>query len=154
MNLDGIPPDALDRFRRAAALLTQNANLRASRLLTLKEDIATLRKHGVSYRSIGDLLTQNGIPTSDVSVMKFCHRFLNEKRPRKSSANRRPANRANRANRASSSNTSPVAPSTATPPPAPAMNPKLAPVPAETTAFTSRGPRIAKVEQLPPGETI
>ena len=97
MNLDAIPPDALDRFRHAAALLTQNANARASRLLTLKEDIATLRSHGVSYRSISDLLTQNGIPTSDVSVMKFCHRYLNEKRPRKSSANRRPANRANRA---------------------------------------------------------
>jgi len=139
MNLDAIPPDALDRFRHAAALLTQNVNARASRLLTLKEDIATLRSHGVSYRSISDLLTQNGIPTSDVSVMKFCHRYLNEKRPRKSSANRRPANRANRA---SPSKT------------APAINPKPAPAPSETSAFTSRGPRIAKVEQLPPGETI
>jgi hypothetical protein len=151
MNLDAIPPDALDRFRHAAALLTQNANARASRLLTLKEDIATLRSHGVSYRSISDLLTQNGIPTSDVSVMKFCHRFLNEKRPRKSSANRRPANRANRA---SSPKAAPVAPSKATMPPAPAINPKLAPASAETSAYTSRGPRIAKVEQLPPGETI
>ena len=151
MNLDAIPPDALDRFRQAAALLTQNANARASRLLTLKEDIAMLRKQGVSYRSIGDLLTQNGIPTSDVSVMKFCHRFLNEKRPRKSSANRRPANRANRA---SLSKPAPVAPASATPPPTPAMNPKPAPTPTETSPFVSRGPRIAKIEQLPPGETI
>jgi hypothetical protein len=151
MNLNAIPPDALDRFRRAAALLTQNANLRASRLLTLKEDIATLRKHGVSYRSISDLLTQNGIPTSDVSVMKFCHRYLNEKRSRKSSANRRPANRANRANL---SKTAPVAPARATPPPTPTTNPKPASTPVETSAFASRGPRIAKVEQLPPGETI
>ncbi len=143
MNLDAIPPDALDRFRHAAALLTQNANVRASRLLTLKEDIAALRKQGVSYRSISDLLTQNGIPTSDVSVMKFCHRYLNERRPRKSSANR-----------VNSSKTAPVVPATATPPPAPAMPQKLVPVPAETSAFTSRGPRIAKVEQLPPGETI
>jgi hypothetical protein len=151
MNLDAIPPDALDRFRRAAALLTQNANLRASRLLTLKEDIATLRQHGVSYRSISDLLTQNGIPTSDVSVMKFCHRFLNEKRPRKSSANRRPTNRANRA---SSSKAPAVAPPKATRPSAPATTSKPTTMPAETSAFTSRGPRIAKVEQLPPGETI
>jgi hypothetical protein len=143
MNLDAIPPDALDRFRHAAALLTQNANLRASRLLTLKEDIAMLRRHGVSYRSISDLLTQNGIPTSDVSVMKFCHRFLNERCPRKSSANRRPANRANRA---SPSKAAPVALARAAPSPAP--------TPVETSAFTSRGPRIAKVEQLPPGETI
>jgi hypothetical protein len=151
MNLNAIPPDALDRFRRAAALLTQNANLHASRLLTLKEDIATLRKHGVSYRSISDLLTQNGIPTSDVSVMKFCHRFLNEKRSRKSSANRRPTNRANRAGL---SKTASVAPAKATPPPAPAATNKPAPMPVETSAFASRGPRIAKVEQLPPGEII
>ena len=151
MNLTAIPPDALDRFRQAASLLTQDVNSRASRLLILKEEIATLRKHGISYRSISDLLTQNGIPTSDVSVMKFCHRFLNETRPRKSSANRRPANRANRA---SSPKTASVVPAKATTPLAPAMNPKSAPVPVETSAFTSRGPRIAKVEQLPPGETI
>ena len=151
MNLTAIPPDALDRFRHAASLLTQDANSRASRLLILKEEIATLRKHDISYRSISDLLTQNGIPTSDVSVMKFCHRFLNEKRPRKSSANRRPANHANRA---SSSKAAPVVPAKTTMPPAPAINPKPAPVPAETSVFTSRGPRIAKVEQLPPGETI
>jgi hypothetical protein len=151
MNLDAIPPDALERFRHAAASLTKNANLRASRLLTLKEDIATLRKHGVSYRSISDLLTQNGIPTSDVSVMKFCHRFLNERRLRKSSASRRPAIRANRA---SVSKGAPGALVRATPPPAPVTNPKPMPAPVETSVFTSRGPRIAKVEQLPPGETI
>jgi hypothetical protein len=151
MNLTAIPPDALDRFRHAASLLTQDANSRASRLLILKEEIATLRKHGISYRSISDLLTQNGIPTSDVSVMKFCHRFLNEARPRKSSANRRPAYRANRA---SSPKTAPIVPAKTTPPVAPALNPKPAPAPVETSAFTSRGPRIAKVEQLPPGETI
>jgi len=150
MNLTAIPPDALDRFRQAASLLTQNANSRASRLLILKEEIATLRKHGISYRSISDLLTQNGIPTSDVSVMKFCHRFLNEARPRKSSANRRPASRANRA---SSPKTAPIVPAKPTSP-APAMNQKSAPVPVEISAFTPRGPRIAKVEQLPPGETI
>jgi hypothetical protein len=151
MNLTAIPPDALDRFRHAASLLTQDANSRASRLLILKEEIATLRKHGISYRSISDLLTQNGILTSDVSVMKFCHRFLNENRSRKSSANRRPAGRANRAR---SAKAAPVVPAKATTPPVPAMTPKPAPVPAETSAFTSRGPRIAKVEQLPPGETI
>jgi hypothetical protein len=151
MNLTAIPPDALDRFRQAASLLTQDANSRASRLLILKEEIATLRNHGISYRSISDLLTQNGIPTSDVSVMKFCHRFLNEKRPRKSSANRRHANHANRADLPKSA---PIAPAKTTPPAAPAINPKPAPVSVETSAFTSRGPRIAKVEQLPPGETI
>jgi hypothetical protein len=147
MNLAAISPDALNRFRHAASLLTQNANSRASRLLTLKEDIATLRKHGISYRAISELLTQNGISTSDVSVMKFCHRFLNEGRSRKPSAKRR-------ASRPVSPKSTPVAPAKATLPPAPASANKSATVPAETSAFTSRGPRIAKVEQLPPGEQI
>jgi hypothetical protein len=151
MNHDAIPPDALNRFRHAAALLTHNANSRASRLLTLKEDIATLRSRGVSYRSISNLLTQNGIPTSDVSVMKFCHRFLNEKRSRKSSATRRLANHANPT---TSLKTGPTAPAKAAPLPAPAITQKSAPASADTPAFGSRGPRIAKVEQLPPGETI
>ena len=48
---------------------------RASRLLTLKDDIAALRKRGISYRAIGELLTQNGIPASDTcsptSVIAF-----------------------------------------------------------------------------------
>jgi hypothetical protein len=140
MNLTAIPPDALDRFRQAAVLLTQNANSRASRLLIVKEEIATLRKHGISYRSISELLTQSGIPTSNVSVMKFCHRFLNEKRSRKSSANRAKVNRAN----------SVVSPKRASAVPARTTPPALT----ESSSFTTHGPRIAKVEQLPPGETI
>ena len=151
MNLAAISPDALNRFRHAASLLTQDANSRASRLLTLKEDIATLRKHGISYRAISELLTQNGIPTSDVSVMKFCHRFLNEGRSRKPSAKRRTSRPASRP---ASPKSTPVAPAKATLPPAPAITGKSVTVPAETSAFTSRGPRIAKVEQLPPGEQI
>jgi hypothetical protein len=151
MNLAAISPDALNRFRHAAALLTQDANSRASRLLILKEDIATLRKHGVSYRAISELLTQNGIPTSDVSVMKFCHRFLNEKRSRKSSARQRPSRRTAASD---SSKTGTVAPAKATSSPAPATTSNPVTMPIETSAFTSRGPRIAKVELLPPGETI
>ena len=151
MNLTAIPPDALDHFRQAAALLTQDANSRASRLLILKEEIATLRSHGISYRSISDLLTQNGIPTSDVSVMKFCHRFLNEKRSHKRSAKRRSDHRANRAG---SPITTPAVSPEAMPPPAPDITPKTTPMLTEPSNFVSRGPRIAKVEQLPPGETI
>jgi hypothetical protein len=149
MNMTAIPPDALDRFRHAAALLTQDAHSRAPRLLILKEEIATLRRHGISYRSISELLTQNGIPTSNVSVMKFCHRFLNEKRPRKSSANCP----VNRANRVAPSKSAPAIPAKTTPQPTAAPQ-KPANVPTESSAFASRGPRIAKVEQLPPGETI
>ena len=80
MNKPAIPPDALNRFRHAASQYARTAKSRASRLLALKEDIATLRKRGVSYRAISELLTQSGITTSDTCVMNFCHRILMERR--------------------------------------------------------------------------
>ena len=151
MNKTAISQEALNHFRAAASQYTHTAKSRASRLLTLKDDIAALRKRGISYRAIGELLTQNGIPASDTCVTNFCHRVLKEKLAHKSSAKRRASRHANRP---ASPNTPPVALPKPTLPPAPAMNPKPAPMPAETSAFASRGPRIAKVEQLPPGETI
>lgn len=151
MNPAAIPPDALNRFRHATLLLIQDARPHASRLLPLKEDIAALRKHGVSYRAISELLTQNGIPTSDVTVMKFSHRFLNEGRSRKSSARRRALGRANRI---ASPKTTPASPSKAVLPPASVATDKLASEPNEISAFVSRGPRIAKVELLKPGESV
>jgi hypothetical protein len=80
MNKPAIPPDALNRFRHAASQYARTAKSRASRLLALKEDIAALRKRGVSYRAISELLTRSGIATSDTCVMNFCHRILMERR--------------------------------------------------------------------------
>jgi hypothetical protein len=142
-----IPPDALNRFRHAALLLTQDARPRASRLLPLKEDIAALRKHGISYRAISELLTQNGIPTSDVSVMKFSHRFLNEGRSRKRRASRR-------ADRVAPRKTARDVPAGASSQPTQPMQNETAATSAENSPLNSRGPRIAKVELLKPGETI
>src|SRR5580698_7242979 len=72
---------------------------RASRLLAVKEDIAALRKKGASFRTIGELLTQNGIAASDTCVMRFCQRELGEKptrsTKRKSSATLKSASIAN-----------------------------------------------------------
>jgi hypothetical protein len=150
MNKPAISPEALNRFHAAASQYKHTAKSRASRLLTLKDDIAALRKRGISYRAIGELLNQSGIPASDTCVTNFCHRVLKEKIAHKSSAQRRASRHANRP---ASSNHTPVASSKTTPPPAPAIR-KPAPAPAETSAFVSRGPRIARVEQLPPGETI
>jgi len=48
MNKPTILPDALNRFRQAASQYARTAKSRASRLLALKEDIAALRKRGVS----------------------------------------------------------------------------------------------------------
>src|SRR5271170_5815638 len=79
MNPLTIPEDALKRFRDAAIKFTRDASPRASRLLAVKDDIAALRKKGASFRTIGELLTQNGIAASDTCVMRFCQRELGEK---------------------------------------------------------------------------
>ena len=82
MNKPAILPDALNRFRHAASHYALTTKSRASRLLALKEDIAALRKRGVSYRAISELLTQSGITASDTCVINFCHRILKERRRR------------------------------------------------------------------------
>jgi hypothetical protein len=151
MNKTAIPFEALNRFRAAASQYTHTSKSRASRLLTLKDDIAALRKRGISYRAIGELLTQSGIPASDTCVTNFCHRVLKEKLAHKSSAKRRASRHANRP---ASPNNTPAAPPNSTLPSAPTTTSKPTTMSTETSAFTSRGPRIAKVELLPPGETI
>ena len=76
MNPITIPDDALKRFRDAASKFARHAAPRASRLLSLKDDIAALRDKGASFRTISELLTQNGIAASDTCVMRFCRREL------------------------------------------------------------------------------
>ena len=88
MNKPAILPDALNRFRHAASQYALTTKSRASRLLALKEDIAALRKRGVSYRAISELLTQSGITASDTCVINFCHRILKERRRKPSAVHR------------------------------------------------------------------
>jgi hypothetical protein len=151
MNKAAISLEALDRFRAAASQYTHTAKSRASRLLTLKDDIVALRKRGISYRAIAELLTQSGISASDTCVTNFCHRVLKEKLAHKSSAKRRASPHANHP---ASPNNTPIASPKTTLQSTPAITSKPKTKPTETSAFTSRGPRIAKVELLPPGETI
>ena len=152
MNRTAIAPDALNRFRHAASQYARTATTRASRLQALKEDIAALRKRGVSYRAISELLTQSGITASDTCVMNFCHRVLKERR-RKPSATRHAAPVVNHhAARKSAPDTAvkttlPAAPAINGTAPLPSM-----PVPGESVPVKSRGPHIAKIELLKPGE--
>src|SRR5580658_7604375 len=88
MNKTAIPQEALNRFRAAASQYNQIAKSRASRLLALKDDIIALRKRGVSYRAISELLTQSGIAASDTCVINFCHRILKERRRKPSATSR------------------------------------------------------------------
>jgi hypothetical protein len=150
MNKFVISPDALIRFRNAASQIERGVASRVSRWLILKDDIAALRKRGFSYRTISDLLSQNGISASPSGLMRFCRRVLKEKRSRKPAARQQPSRGATAT---VPKKTTPVIPAKIPllPPPA---TPKPATTAAETSAFASRGPRIAKVELLPPGETI
>lgn len=148
MNKVAINADALDRFRTAASRFARSTASRASRLLSVKDDIAALRKKGASYRSISELLTQSGIAASDTCVMRFCQRVLGEKRAR--GAERKPS----------------VAPRAASgtnihPAPKPALNEtaqaaflddllSAAPALSPSTAKTEGGPRIARIEFAKP----
>jgi hypothetical protein len=148
MNKPAIPTDALNRFRHAASQYAWTAKSRASRLLALKEDIAALRKRGVSYRAISELLTQSGITTSDTCVMNFCHRILMERR-HKSFVRRRATSDANHP---AARKAAPNVTDKAALPAIPAKVVSALPVPTERAPVKIRGPHIAKVELLPPGE--
>jgi hypothetical protein len=136
MNRTVIPPDALNRFRHAASQFAGSVAPRASRLLTLKDDLAALRKRGVSYRAISELLEQSGIGASASCVMRFCRRVLKERRSRKPSVARRVARKS--APEAAAKTALASAPT--------------APVPTENAPVKTRGPHIAKIELLKPDE--
>ena len=148
MKKPAIPPDALNRFRHAASQYARTVKSRASRLLALKEDIAALRKRGGSYRAISELLTQSGITTSDTCVMNFCHRILMERRHKPFVARRAKSD----ANHPAARTAAPNATNYAALPATSATVVDAVPVPTESAAVKTRGPHIAKVELLPPGE--
>jgi len=148
MNKPAIPLDALNRFRHAASQYARTAKSRASRLLALKEDIAVLRKRGVSYRAISELLTQSGITASDTCVMSFCHRILMEGRHKPFVTRRAKSH----ASHPAASKAAPNASEKAALPATPATIISALPVPTGGAPVKIRGPHIAKVELLPPGE--
>jgi hypothetical protein len=148
MNKPAIPPDALNRFRHAASQYARTVKSRASRLLALKEDIAALRKRGVSYRAISELLTQCGITASDTCVMNFCHRILMERRHKPFVARRAKSDASHSVGRKAAPNATEKTALPATP----ATIVDALPAPTEGAPVKIRGPHIAKVELLPPGE--
>lgn len=145
-----IPDDALKRFRTAATQFRRDASPRASRLLAVKDDIAALRNKGASFRTIGELLTQNGIPASDTCVMRFCHSQLGEK-PRREDKRKSPAAPKSapdaKSTAAISALMSEAAQAVLLDNLFSAIPPNRAPKPP-----TEGGPRIAKIEFARPGE--
>ena len=150
MNRVAIPAEALDRFRAAASQFARGTASRASRLLSVKDDIAALRKKGASYRTISELLTQSGIAASDTCVMRFCQRVLGEKRSR--GVERKPP-AAPRAASATNIHTAPKPPLNETAQAA-FLDDLLSAAPSMSSppAKTEGGPRIARIEFAKPEE--
>ena len=148
MNQITISPDALIRFRHAASQYARTAKSRASGLLALKEDIAALRKRGVSFHAISELLTQSGIKVSATCVINFCHRTLKERKRKPSAGCRALPNADFDSKRKGSPNATVNAPLPATPD----ASGGAVTGPNENAPVKIRGPHIAKVELLPPGE--
>jgi hypothetical protein len=148
MNTITIPDDALKRFRDAASKFARHAAPRASRLLSLKGDIAALRDKGASFRTISELLTQNGIAASDTCVMRFCRRELGSQpiryAKRKPSAAPKTAASANRGAASSAAMTKADH--------AALLDDLLSAVPANLSSQSADegGPRIARIEFAKP----
>jgi hypothetical protein len=113
-------------------------------LLAAKELITELRRKGASYESIAEVLAQHCLPISKSAVAMFCHQVLGES----VRSRRRPGKRRPPATQSAVVENKPA--------PKSHFN-EAPPTPAnlkgnEDAAARSRGPHIAKVELLPPGE--
>jgi hypothetical protein len=113
-------------------------------LLAAKELITELRRKGASYESIAEVLAQHCLPISKSAVAMFCHQVLGES----VRSRRRPGKRRPPATQSAVVENKPA--------PKSHFN-EAPPTPAnlkgnEDAAARSRGPHIAKVDLLPPGE--
>ena len=148
MNLSAIPLDALNRFRHAASHYAVTVKSRASRLLALQADIAALRKRGVSYHAISELLKQSEIKASNTCVMNFCHRVLKERRHKPFVARRpKPG-----VNQAATTNVTPAEIPSVVLPVTPTASLDVLPASTVSAPIKRRGPRIAHVELVDPNE--
>ena len=144
------PTPDLESLRKAVQEFRPNPHrVPFTNLKPVHDSIAELRKQNASYSAIADLLQQHGVKTSRARVAEYGRIVLEGGKTRR---------RRKRAVAAPVANTlgTPESAPTAAPRPAPATGSPATAIQAAPpqSAYTSRGPRIAKVEQLPPGETI
>src|SRR5208283_2797690 len=109
---------------------------------------AELRNKNASYFIIAELLQQHGVKTSRARVAEYGRIVLDGGKSRKRRKRAKIAPVVNIPATPQSAPAADVKPTPATT--APVSN--VPPPAKENTAYASRGPRIAKVEQLPPEE--
>jgi hypothetical protein len=155
MNTPTPPTLDLESLRKAVQEFRPNPHrVPFNGLKPVHDSIVELRRQNASYSAIADLLQQHGVRTSRARVAEYGRIVLEGGKSRK---RRKRANSAPVANTLATSQNAPAVaakptPTTPAPTAAPAGN--GTPPPKDNSAFASQGPRIAKVEQLPPGETI
>jgi hypothetical protein len=151
------PTPDLESLRKAVQAFRPNPHrVPFNGLKPVHDSIVELRKQNVSYAAIAELLEQHGVKTSRARVAEYGRIVLEGGKSRK---RRKRAKTALAANIPATPQNAPavtVKPAPFTPTPAPTAAPTgnvMSPS-NENSLYTLRGPHIAKVELLPPGETI
>ncbi|HTX21649.1 MAG TPA: hypothetical protein VMD27_07320 [Candidatus Aquilonibacter sp.] len=149
MNTPGKSTPDLEGLRKAVQEFRPDPHRVPFNGLKLVHDsIAELRKRSVSYAGIAELLQQHGVKTSRARVAEYGRIVLDGGKSRKRRKRARTVSVANVPAPAQSAPAADVKPTLATT--ASASN---VPSPAkDSSPFTSRGPRIAKVEMMSPEE--
>ena len=116
-------------------------------LKPVHDSIVELHRQNVSYSAIAELLQQHGVKTSRARVAEYGRIVLEGGKSRK---RRKRAKTALATNIPATPQSAPAM--TVKPAPATAITGNVTPPPKENSAYTSRGPRIAHVEQMSPEE--
>ena len=133
-----MPGSEANLIRQAAAQFQPRRRPRFQNLQPCRDVIVELREKGASCEAIAELLTRYGVKTSRTMVNEFVHLLCQPKggRRRKLLLSTNP----------------PAAGPPVTLPPASNKTLPAAPEPIATAPVKTRGPHIAKVELLKPGE--
>jgi hypothetical protein len=146
MNTPTAPTPGLESLRKAVQEFRPNPyRVPFNGLKPVHDSIVELRGKNASYAIIAELLIQNGVKTSVARVAEYGRIVLEggKRRKRRKRARTAPAVNAHTAPKS--------VPDTAIKVAAAVTN-DAPPAPTEKSPFTSRGPRIAKVELLPASE--
>jgi hypothetical protein len=153
MNTPTTPTPDLESLRKAVQEFRPNPHrLPFNGLKPVHDSIVELRRQNASYSAIADLLQQHGVKTSRARVAEYGRIVLEGGKSRK---RRKRASTAPVANNLVTPQTAPAVaakPTSATPAPTVVPAGNVTPAPKDNPAFTSHGPRIAKVAQLSPEE--
>lgn len=155
MNTPATPPRTpdLEALRKAVQEFRPNPHrVPFNNLKPVHDSIVKLRNDNVSYASIADLLQQHGVKTSRARVAEYGRIVLDGGKSRRRRKRAKAALALNIPVTPQSAPAVAAKPAPATPAPTTVPSGNVPPSPKENSAFTSRGPRIARVDQLPPEE--